>query len=774
MKKIFIGTLLGIALCLGGGQTLLAEGNVAEEVNANEDFATDETEKWEAADDPEGSFQGDASFGAAENDGNPAGNAEAVLQEEEDGFYSETEEPDLFLSEDPENAQENTQEEEPDPSSDMRSILDALSPDATSVTLNAQDGSDITDSLNLALKFMGERASDTAPCSVIVPPGSYTVSDTIHMYSNLTLYARGAVITKACADKHVVLRLGDQETSAGGYDGYRNITIEGGNWDLNYPIVEDKEGEGGFVGFRIGHASHVMIKDVTFLNNLKSHFLEFAGVKDVTVTGCTFKGYWQEYEGGGQECIQMDACLDYIFPGYRPFDGAVCEDVRIENNTFQDVFAGVGSHSMIYDRPYQNIVIRGNTFQNIRKRAVWCLNYVNGTVENNRMENVGGGVLVSNLYLPNTHLAPGTAYGTSANHQAAGILVKGNQISISSVSKVNGASWQGYGIQVQGARVSKSANGIPADLYRETTVTISENKITGTGNGIRLYLADNCKVSGNELALSRTTGFSNMGIYLSASSGNSISNNRVSGCKNVGIYAYNGGSLKVSSSQNQITGNTVFGTGGDGIYIAAGSTGTTLSRNRVLSGKKNGMIVLGSKSCQITSNQVSGCTLDGIYMENLGNAVVKSNKISSVKGRGIQVISSTTKSLYGNVITGSRKCGLYVYKSKIKGNKKNQLENNGSTYAIYAKSSSGIVAVKLPTFSRITKKTMKITGKAAGGKTLTAYVVRKAGNKKIGRGTINSKKKYSIAIKKQKKGTVLRFVLADKYGNTSYTNKKVK
>ena len=774
MKKIFIGTLLGIALCLGGGQTVLAEGDIVEEVTANEDFATDETDEWEATDDPEGSFQGDASFGTVENDGNSTENADVFPQEAEDGFYSGTEELAFFLSEDSENAQENTQDEEPDPSSDMRSILDALPSDATSVTLNAQDGSDITDSLNLALKFMGERASDTALCSVIIPPGSYTVSDIIHMYGNLTLYARGAVITKACTDKHVILRLGDQDTSAGGYDGYRNVTIEGGTWDLNYPVVEDKEGEGGYVGFRIGHASHVMIKDVTFLNNLKSHFLEFAGVKDVTVTGCTFKGYWQEYEGGGQECIQLDACLDYIFPGYPPFDGAVCEDVRIENNTFQDVFAGVGSHSMVYDRPYQNIVIRGNTFRNIRKRAVWCLNYINGTVENNQMENVGGGVLVSNLYLPNTHLVPGTIYGASANHQAAGILVKGNQISISSVSRVNGNSWNGYGIQVQGARVSNSANGIPSDLYQETAVTVSGNRITGTGNGIRLYLADNCKVSGNELALSRSTWFSNMGIYLSASSGNSICNNKVSGCKNVGIYAYNGGSLKIPSSQNQITGNIVSGTGGDGIYISADSTGTLLSRNRVLSGKKNGMVVLGSKSCQITSNQVSGCALDGIYMENLGNAVVKSNKISSVKGRGIQVISSTTKSLYGNVITGSRKCGLYVYKSKIKGNKKNRLENNGSTYAIYAKGSSGITAVKLPTFSKITKKTVKITGKAAGGKTLTAYVVRKAGNKKIGRGTINAKKKYRITIKKQKKGTVLRFVLADKYGNTSYTNKKVK
>ena len=47
-------------------------------------------------------------------------------------------------------------------------------------------------------------------------------------------------------------------------------------------------------------------------------FLELAGTEDVTVTGCTFRGYWQEYEGGGQECIQLDACLDYIFPGYQP------------------------------------------------------------------------------------------------------------------------------------------------------------------------------------------------------------------------------------------------------------------------------------------------------------------------------------------------------------------------------------------------------------------------------------------------------------------------
>ena len=132
------------------------------------------------------------------------------------------------------------------------------------------------------------------------------------------------------------------------------------------------------------------MKNVTFLNNLKSHFLELAGTEDVTVTGCTFRGYWQEYEGGGQECIQLDACLDYIFPGYQPFDGAVCENIRITDNVFEDVFAGVGSHSMIYDRPYRNIVIQGNTFRNVKKRAVWCPE-CGFYVEDNLIEKCEGG-----------------------------------------------------------------------------------------------------------------------------------------------------------------------------------------------------------------------------------------------------------------------------------------------------------------------------------------------------------------------------------------------
>ena len=51
------------------------------------------------------------------------------------------------------------------------------------------------------------------------------------MYSNIYLYAEGATITKTSPRKEILLRLGDTQKSAGGYEGYRNITIDGGTWD---------------------------------------------------------------------------------------------------------------------------------------------------------------------------------------------------------------------------------------------------------------------------------------------------------------------------------------------------------------------------------------------------------------------------------------------------------------------------------------------------------------------------------------------------------------
>lgn len=318
------------------------------------------------------------------------------------------------------------------------------------LVLNVQDGEDITVKLNTLLAQARDRATDEKQCKVIVPPGNYTLTGTLHMYSNIYLYAEGATITKTSPRKEILLRLGDTKKSAGGYEGYRNITIDGGTWDSNYECVEDKGGPGGFVGFRIGHATNVTVKNVTFLNNLKSHFLELAGVKNAEITGCTFRGYWKEFTGGGQECIQLDACMPRIFPGYLPYDGSVCENIVIKDNTFEDVFAGIGSHSMMFDKPYKNITISNNRFNNLKKRAIWCLNYQDTVVTGNTMTNVGGGVYVRSVYTRNAHTVSGQEVSPEGNQYAENILIADNQITVLEPTVIDGKQWNGYGIWITG------------------------------------------------------------------------------------------------------------------------------------------------------------------------------------------------------------------------------------------------------------------------------------------------------------------------------------
>ena len=66
------------------------------------------------------------------------------------------------------------------------------------VTLEIEDGQDITAPLNTLFLQLKEQASEETPCKVIIPPGNYKLTGTLCMYSNMYLYAKGATITKTC------------------------------------------------------------------------------------------------------------------------------------------------------------------------------------------------------------------------------------------------------------------------------------------------------------------------------------------------------------------------------------------------------------------------------------------------------------------------------------------------------------------------------------------------------------------------------------------------
>ena len=669
-----------------------------------------------------------------------------------------------------------------DASEESEEFSDSAAPSAGSAvsyqekTLQIKDGQDITAPLNTLFLKLKDRATVKTPYKIIVPPGNYKLTGTLCMYSNMYLYAQGAKITKTSTNKHLILRLGNTKQSEGGYSGYENIVIDGGTWDYNYASVADKDAPGGFVGFCIGHAKNVTFKNATFLNNLKSHFLEFGGVKNAQITGCTFRGYYKKYEEGGQECIQIDCCTDEanVFPQYTPYDGSTCEDFLIEGNTFEDVFAGAGTHSMMTGKTYRRITVRNNTFRNIRKRCVEFLNYVDSVAENNTMTNVGMGVSVITVSDKNAHQTKGYQGGPDINTDRK-LLLSGNKIRLSGVTEIGGVDWVCSGVRVLGYNMEKTGGVIPKGIYPVKGITVKDNQISGYGNGIYMKLANTSVLSGNQIKMQRPGTRLDFGIYAGDSRGTSVVSNKIFETENTGIFFWDDVYGKNSKQKNYIRSNTVSSVGGDGIYLRAVSAGTRIEKNIISSANGSGIHVQRGKIVGIYNNDSSSNKNHGIKIEDTAGGIwIRGNQTASNKKSGLLVWDASVTEIVKNTMNKNSGNGMYLSGSTIGSVKENVFAANGKLWTLYAKSCKGRSSVWKPVCKTITTKSTSVSGTASGSSTVAIYVQKSGKTEKIGAAKVNKKKQFAVKIKKQKKNTLNRVVSKDKYGNTVTVNYRVK
>ena len=105
--------------------------------------------------------------------------------------------------------------------------------------------------------------------------------------------------------------------------------------------------------------------------------------------------------------------------------------------------------------------------------------------------------------------------------------------------------------------------------------------------------------------------------------------------------------------------------------------------------------------------------------------------------------------------------------------KSNAMEDNSSSYAIRTKNCTGIASLKKVQSNAITRKTTSLSGTAYGGKTVTVYVKKSAGNVKVARGKVDANGRYRLPVSRQKKNTILSFVSKDSYGNAVTASFKV-
>lgn len=508
----------------------------------------------------------------------------------------------------------------------------AFANDYTEIRVSLTSGSDAKPAIQEALNT--NRGNNGRPIKVIVPAGSYTLSDHIILYSNTYLECTGAVFKKDYSSG-TMIAIGLNSDPATGNSYYKNITINGGTFDADKKV--------GTI-LKFAHASGITVSNATFKNCYNSHHLGFAGCSDVTISGCTFENNLST-TSDNMEAIQIDILEAYHFPGLSPvsYDGTMTKNVTITNCTFNDVNRGVGSHSEMAGRYMENITITNNTFNRVVGFAVITSNYINANISNNVINDCGSGIYYRTIIPEYANV-----YATGALPSAdPGSVISGNTISVVNTHDKNYTQFP-YGIRVNGENVTadKKIDGgtLKAGDYRAYNVTVTGNHITlkSCANGIWIVGGVNDTVSSNTVTYVKGESAKEkcFALRIDDSKTISVSNNKL--LANAVSYVENG--LITSKSKDiSISKNTISKAKKNGINISSSST-ATLRNNTISSNGENGILCYNKSKINTSGNTIKNNKKHGIFIVNSKtNSSISKDKLQSNKGNGISLQKSNAK-----------------------------------------------------------------------------------------------------------------------------------
>ncbi|MBR1752146.1 MAG: right-handed parallel beta-helix repeat-containing protein [Ruminococcus sp.] len=589
-------------------------------------------------------------------------------------------------------------------------VIPAVSVSAagTVITADVSDGGYIGSAVQSALDEAASKGTKTAPVTVKIPKGSYTLDKTLHMYSNTYLDATGATI-KSDATEHNMVMLGTNGSRDGyadynsseavaGYGALKNIKITGGTW------VGNDSNTNTF--FRLAHATNVTLENMTITGgNYSKHQIEIAAINGFYVHDCTFKDYQPHKNMEGHfECIQIDtACNDVMFK-LCYLDGLPSKNIEITGCTFKNVSRGLGTHSQLVGCYHDNVTITDNTFTNIAGEAIVALNYKNCTIARNTITNAGGGIRVENgKFLPDSGNSIDSMYTTVFNGTQAytgkvvynvNTVVKDNIIDV----VYSKDSDRAVGIRVHGLYMDKDYYGrdgkkIAKKNYYISGVTVDNNTITTQGYGIYVDDARKTAITNNTITQTKVNKSDELkdkydGIFvLNHCRTITISKNKIDGFVRNGIF------LMADSKASKINSNKITKAGADGIHLVDKSSGGSITSNTINSPKEHGIFInTNSKASSISSNKVSSCKGIGIYVRENSSVSgnIKGNTVTGAKITGITLnMNSSAAAILSNTVSKPASHGISVTdKSKVTNNISSNTVTSAGNHGIFLNSSS--------------------------------------------------------------------------------------
>lgn len=172
-----------------------------------------------------------------------------------------------------------------------------------------------------------EKGTKKDPAVITVKPGKYYVPRTF-LQSYTTINAKGATFRSTSSGGFFVGGEDYKYKKKKGYTHLTNVTINGGTWECR------KSNSLGTM-MKVSHAKKIKFKNFTIKNCYGTHFIEWVGVSDSSITNVKLTGAYT-LKDNTNEAIQLDNCLNStVAPDCEPHDGTPCKNIKIKNCTIK-------------------------------------------------------------------------------------------------------------------------------------------------------------------------------------------------------------------------------------------------------------------------------------------------------------------------------------------------------------------------------------------------------------------------------------------------------
>lgn len=246
-----------------------------------------------------------------------------------------------------------------------------------------------------------ERLEKTGGGTLVLKKGTYTISNTLYVPSNVKIVLKDGVTlvkgtktgtSKFTASKSMFQLIRPSRSGKkgiyGGYKGEKSISFIGeGSATIDMKYVKDG------IAIIAGHNKYIKIKNITFKNMLSGHFIEMDATYRATISGNKFLNS-KPSANRNKEAINLDT-PDKTTKGWNQawskYDKTPNKRITIEKNTFKNLDRAIGTHKYSEGKYHESIIVQYNKIDTTRQDAIRVMNWSNSTIQNNTIKNVAGG-----------------------------------------------------------------------------------------------------------------------------------------------------------------------------------------------------------------------------------------------------------------------------------------------------------------------------------------------------------------------------------------------